>query len=81
MSKRDSVDCKPMTAGRGGWSEWTEPIMKGYLMQCCDCGLVHEMQFRALEQTGPADETGTWPAKTIKAGRISFRARRHRSGG
>jgi hypothetical protein len=26
-----------------GWSEWIHP-MPGYLMKCCDCGLVHEMQ-------------------------------------
>ena len=26
--------------------EWVQPIMKGYLMKCCDCGLVHKMDFR-----------------------------------
>ena len=50
--------------------------MKGYLMQCCDCGLVHEMQFKALEQTGPSNAVGEWPAKVMKKGRVSFRARR-----
>ena len=67
---------KPMTPGRGGWSEWQQPVMNGYLMKCCDCGLVHEMQFKALEQTGTADKHGYWPAKPIKNGRVSFRARR-----
>lgn len=27
------------------WSEWICPDPKGYLMKCCDCGLVHEAEF------------------------------------
>ena len=27
------------------WSEWVCPDPNGYLMKCCDCGLVHEAQF------------------------------------
>ena len=26
--------------------EWVQPIKKGYKMRCCDCGLVHTMNFR-----------------------------------
>ena len=26
--------------------EWVQPRRKGYLMQCCDCGLAHRMNFR-----------------------------------
>lgn len=29
-----------------GPGEWQQPKEKGYLMQCCDCGLVHRMDFR-----------------------------------
>jgi hypothetical protein len=29
-----------------GWSRWIEPIEQGYKMSCCDCGLVHTMDFR-----------------------------------
>ena len=29
-----------------GWSGWIYPIMEGYKFCCCDCGLVHEMEFR-----------------------------------
>lgn len=32
--------------GPRGFSRWVQPQMNKYLMQCCDCGLVHEMQFR-----------------------------------
>jgi hypothetical protein len=26
--------------------EWVQPIRKGYKMACCDCGLVHSLDFR-----------------------------------
>ena len=26
--------------------EWVQPIERGYRMHCCDCGLVHVMNFR-----------------------------------
>ena len=28
--------------------EWVQPRRKGYLMQCCDCGLAHRMNFRLV---------------------------------
>lgn len=28
--------------------EWVQPVQKGYLMACCDCGLVHRMDFRVV---------------------------------
>ena len=30
----------------GEWTEWVRPIRRGYKMACCDCGLVHSMDFR-----------------------------------
>jgi len=35
--------------GPRGFSRWVQPHMPKYLMSCCDCGLVHEMQFRVVE--------------------------------
>lgn len=29
--------------------EWVQPIRKGYKLACCDCGLVHLMEFRLLK--------------------------------
>jgi hypothetical protein len=26
--------------------EWVQPEMEGYKMRCCDCGLVHRIDFR-----------------------------------
>jgi hypothetical protein len=31
------------------WSEWVCPDPEQYFMQCCDCGLVHEMQFNVVK--------------------------------
>ena len=27
-------------------NKWIQPVRKGYKLSCCDCGLVHEMDFR-----------------------------------
>lgn len=37
---------------RNGFSEWISPKMRGYLMKCCDCGLVHEIDFRIVRYEG-----------------------------
>lgn len=29
--------------------EWVQPVRKGYLMQCCDCELVHSLDFRIVK--------------------------------
>ena len=29
-----------------GWTRWVQPIPRGYLMACCDCQLVHRLEFR-----------------------------------
>lgn len=29
-----------------GWTDWIQPVRKGYKMRCCDCGLVHVLDFR-----------------------------------
>jgi hypothetical protein len=47
-----------------GWSDWIQPLMSGYRMACCDCGLVHEMDFR-IENTSAGEA------------RVQFRASRH----
>jgi hypothetical protein len=28
--------------------EWVWPVHQGYRLRCCDCGLVHRMDFRAV---------------------------------
>lgn len=29
--------------------EWVQPVRRGYRMRCCDCGLVHRMDFRIFK--------------------------------
>ena len=29
--------------------EWVQPVPEGYKMACCDCGLVHQMDFRVAD--------------------------------
>lgn len=75
MKPRDYEHLHP--SGRRGWSDWQLPVMRGYRMACCDCGLVHELEFRVYKQT-KSDGTFTWLSDTPeKDMRVQFRARRH----
>lgn len=56
---------KEHAVGPRGFSRWVQPRPDKYFMVCCDCGLVHEMQFRIAK------------GKTIE--RVQFRARRARN--
>lgn len=38
--KKTPKKCKKVGPG-----EWVQPVMKNYFMQCCDCGLIHRMNF------------------------------------
>lgn len=46
-----------------GWTDWIQPRMRSYRMSCCDCGLVHELQFRVVA--------------CGRGHKVIFRARRH----
>lgn len=36
--------------GEDGFSEWIKPRMKGYQMACCDCNLVHTLDFKIVRR-------------------------------
>ena len=42
-------ECEPVAVNPDGWTEWLHPQpdtnAEGFRMQCCDCGLVHVVQF------------------------------------
>jgi hypothetical protein len=38
------------------------PIMSGYKMSCCDCGLVHRLDFEVVEQFRNNPD-GTWTGR------------------
>jgi len=29
--------------------EWVQPVRRKYRMRCCDCGLVHNVDFRVIK--------------------------------
>ena len=66
---------KKHKAGNGGWSEWVYPTPKSYLFKCCDCGLIHEMQFSVfVEKNRKGDEFEV--IKLPEPIRTMFRVRR-----
>lgn len=60
-----------MIAGPDGWSDWIHPL-PGYKMGCCDCSLVHEMEFAIV----PAISEGSMNRGENSGGVIIFRAKR-----
>ncbi len=69
---------KKHVAGEGGWSDWDWPIMTGYRMACCDCGLVHDMEFQAIKVT-KSTTGGVFEYEDLdrKKYRVAIRARRN----
>lgn len=61
-----------MEAGPDGWCDWVHPL-PGYLMQCCDCGLVHQMEFAIVPAHGNPKFNEGESADAV----IIFRAKRH----
>jgi hypothetical protein len=57
----------------GDWSEWVNPDPEQYFMKCCDCGLVHEMQFKVVKYS-EGDECEPFNDPNVQ---VVFRARRH----
>jgi hypothetical protein len=68
----------PVAVGDDGWSEWLHPVAPSFFSQCCDCGLIHEMEFEIV----PRDEenVGLNPGES-DAGVIIFRVRRSDASG
>lgn len=69
------TNIKTVPVNKDGWSRWQTPIMKGYKMQCCDCGLIHEMEFEVIKE-GKKLAKGWFKAQLIKNGRVRMRAKR-----
>jgi uncharacterized Zn finger protein len=47
MSKTECEQIFPKN--EDGYCEWINPRKRGYLLQCCDCGLVHAFDFDAVQ--------------------------------
>lgn len=50
--------------------EWVTPVERGYQMECCDCGLVHNLDFRVIKPTKRKGHATIQNAKYI----VQFRA-------
>ncbi len=60
-----------------GWSDWISPLMDGYRMVCCDCGLSHDLQFKVFTARSQSSGWFTVLADDVEDGRVRFRARRN----
>lgn len=52
--------------------EWIEVPMRNHFDQCCDCGLVHKMNFRVNDR-GKIEIQAYRHARATNAARIHFR--------
>jgi hypothetical protein len=65
---------------KNGWSKWISPTLsmaRPYHLSCCDCGLVHDLQFRVLKVTWRG-KGGAWMGERKAGMKIHFRARRNK---
>lgn len=46
--------------------EWIQPIRRGFLMECCDCGLIHKLNFRLIKYANGRREKIQFQAFRIK---------------
>lgn len=60
-----------------GWTRWVFPEANGYLFQCCDCGLVHEMKFAVAFEGKRSGGSFDYKLITDKNFRALFKARRY----
>lgn len=80
MTDKEPIQCTPIPPkDKSGWTEWQFPVMDGYLMQCCDCNLVHEVDFKVVEKVSRIKRDGSWEAEPTKKSkfRIGIRMRRY----
>jgi hypothetical protein len=61
MGKRVSYDVI-------SYGEWTRPRMRNFREQCCDCGLIHRLDFRIVDAKGRL--------RPSSGSRVEFRTRR-----
>lgn len=67
---------RKLKEGANGWTRWQFPVMDGYLLACCDCGLVHKIQF-VVVKAGP-EKRGRFRHRSLPTGqyRVKLRAKR-----
>ena len=65
-------------AGKNGWTDWQRPVMRGYRLGCCDCGLVHDIDFRVVKVV-KRHRNGIKEGEVLSSRdyRVEFRVRRN----
>jgi hypothetical protein len=68
MAKRVSYDVI-------GYGEWIRPRMRDFREQCCDCGLIHRLDFRIVDEgrSARAPKGRSRPSSNL---RVEVRTRR-----
>lgn len=61
-----------------GWSDWEYPNMEKYKMQCCDCGLVHDIEFQAIRIT-KQNEDGSFQFEELPKDQFCVRLKAKRN--
>lgn len=60
--RRAITHAKPLAHAPGSdWTRWQQPNPRSYYGVCCDCLLVHEMQFRTVTQSQNRQAGGAVP--------------------
>jgi hypothetical protein len=72
----DQIVFEEMVEREDGWCDWVHPL-PGYLMKCCDCGLVYEVEVAVARpvETLP-NGSFTWEDVQAPEARVMWRFRR-----
>lgn len=72
----NEIELSPISANEDGWTDWQFPTSV-YRMQCCNCGLVHRVQF-SVDRIIERRSDGSFIAEAVSdpALRVSFRMAR-----
>ena len=61
------------------YGEWTRPRLTNFREQCCDCGLIHRLDFRIVDARGAPARRGRSASSRARPApqlHIEFRTRR-----
>jgi hypothetical protein len=72
----DPIVFEEMVEREDGWCDWVHPL-PGYLMKCCDCGLVHEVEVAVARPVETlSNGSFTWEDVQSPEARVMWRMRR-----
>ena len=81
MPKTKRRDYTKIAANKNGWCDWQSPIhghgKRNYRLACCDCQLVHEMQFRIVKRPNGRNDVIFRVSRNNRATAALRRGKRH----